>query len=235
MKTLSTLLLLAAMLGCDPQQSGTQVNNTIPAGPGGPATAPVDPPLPGAKISLTRNFYFVFDDSGSMSANYGNSTRIQSAKTAAETFAKNAPIDANLGLCYLNLGETVALGPNTRNAFIKSVREATTRGGTPLGQWIRHGVERLVHQRKMQLGYGEFRLVVVTDGEADSSSDMEDAVRYAARMKIPIYTIGVATGRHSLADSSLSFTEAKNPEQLKTALLETLAEANSFDSTDFHK
>ena len=191
--------------------------------------------------SLTRNFYFIFDGSGSMGdmpagAEGSFKNKLEGAKWAVKEFMKNVPSGVNLGLYvfdYQGRRETLALGPDNRNKFLRAVEEIKHGGGTPLYEAITFGADQLVKQYKQQLGYGEYRLIVVTDGIADH---MTSAARYAHRFGMPIYTIGLFIGEdHPLRQYSMSYRAADSFEDLARALEETVAELPSFDITEFQE
>ena len=55
---------------------------------------------------------------------------------------------------------------NGLNGAIDSI---TSQGGTPLGEYMKQGADALLDARKKQFGYGTYRLLVVTDGEANDA------------------------------------------------------------------
>jgi hypothetical protein len=193
---------------------------------------------------LTRNFYFIFDGSGSMSEpltkqcrgdkRFGS--RIEGAKWAVEQFLPLVPSDVNLGLWVFDAhgnSERLPLSPDARASFLAAVKKVRAGGRTPLSESIEQGVDRLVQQREKQLGYGEFRLVVVTDGEA-TGRPLPQAVTYARDRRIPVYTIGLCLSTdHELRKSSVSYRPADSIEALQLGLEETLAETNMFDPQTF--
>jgi Ca-activated chloride channel homolog len=201
-------------------------------------------PTPSGEAPLTRNFYFIFDGSGSMSESLNKQckgdkrfgSRLEGAKWAVEQFLPLMPPDANLGLWVFDSygnSERVALGPDNRARFLSEVQKTRAGGRTPLTESIEQGVNRLAQQRDKQLGYGEFRLVVVTDGEA-TGRPLPQAVAYARERRIPIYTIGLCIGAdHELRKYSVSYRAADSIEALKRGLEETLAETNVFDPQTF--
>jgi Ca-activated chloride channel family protein len=196
------------------------------------------------EASLTRNFYFILDGSGSMAEALNKqcrgdkrfSSRLEGAKWAIEQFLPLVPPDANLGLWVFDSygnSERVSLGPDNRAQFLTAVQKTKAGGKTPLTESIDHGVNRLVQQRDKQLGYGEFRLIVVTDGEA-TGRPLPQAVAYSRERRIPIYTIGLCIGAdHELRKYSVSYRAADSIEALKLGLEETLAETNVFDPQTF--
>jgi Ca-activated chloride channel family protein len=186
--------------------------------------------------STTRNFYFIFDGSGSMDGDCGGVRKIDGAKEAVRKFLAQVPSDVNLGLYSFNeqgSQEFVPLGPDNRAKFLEAFSQFQPDNNTPLVGAIKVGVDKLVEQYKQQLGYGEFRLIVVTDGEA-TDGNVEDATLYAAKYGIPIYTIGLCIGdNHPLRIYSLSYRAANNPQDLAKALEQATAEASDFNPTDF--
>jgi Ca-activated chloride channel family protein len=196
------------------------------------------------EASLTRNFYFIFDGSGSMSESLTKqckgdkrfASRLDGAKWAVEQFLPLVPPDVNLGLWVFDTNgnsERVSLGPNSRAQFLVAVQRIRAGGRTPLTESIEQGVNQLVQQRDKQLGYGEFRLIVVTDGEA-TGRPLPQAVAYARERRIPIYTIGLClSAEHELRKSSVSYRAADSIKALQHGLEETLAETNMFDPQMF--
>ena len=196
------------------------------------------------EASLARNFYFIFDGSGSMSESLTKqckgdkrfSSRLEGAKWAVEQFLPLVPRDVNLGLWVFDTkgnSERVALGTDSRGPFLVEVKKIRAGGKTPLTESIEQGVNRLARQRDKQLGYGEFRLIVVTDGEA-TGRPLPQAVAYARERRVPIYTIGLCLSTdHALRKSSVSYRPADSIEALKLGLEETLAETIMFDPQTF--
>jgi uncharacterized protein with von Willebrand factor type A (vWA) domain len=163
-------------------------------------------------------------------------SRLEGAKWAVEQFIPLVPSDVNLGLWIFDANgnsERLPLGPESRAQFLTAVQKTRAGGRTPLTESIEQGVNRLVQQRDRQLGYGEFRLVVVTDGEATGRS-LPQAVAYARERRIPIYTIGLCIGaQHELRKYSVSYRAADSIEALRRGLEETLAETSVFDPQTF--
>jgi Ca-activated chloride channel family protein len=245
------VLLLAVVVG------GCEDTSTPPAPPTPPPAA-VSPAAPSetapaaARVgdegvaSLARSFYFVLDGSGSMaenpamkcngSASSQFSSKIDGARWAIREFLQKVPPADLVGL-YVFDGqgqrEVVPLATNNREAFLAAVDRVRVNGGTPLAEAIIAGVDRLVAQRRRQLGYGEFRLVVVTDGEA-TGRRLDDGTSYALANRIPIYTIGFCVGSsHTLFRSSVAYRAANSAEEVKRGLEETLGELEHFDMKAF--
>ena len=204
---------------------------------------PIDGTSAMSEASLKRNFYFIFDGSGSMDERPGGEckgdqrfqSKLKGAKWAVQEFMKKVPEDINIGLyvfdAYHGRREVVSLGTDNRQEFISAVNTIRPGGLTPLAGAIRFAADQLVSQYKKQLGYGEYRIVVITDGIADY---IPDAVIYAAKRSIPIYAIGLCIGdKHPLRRYALSYRAADNFGDLAKGLDETLSEAEVFDQTEF--
>lgn len=202
------------------------------------AVAPTEASAQG-EVSLTRNFYFIFDGSSSMNDKCKGASdrfrnKIEGARWAVQEFMRKVPDDVNLGLYIFDRKgrrEAVRLGPSTRQTFLDAIGGVDAWYGTPLAESMRFGVDRLVEQYGKQLGYGEFRLIVVTDGLADG---LAEAAQYATRKGIPIYAIGLCIDAdHPLRRYALSYREANSYEDLAKGLEETLSETEAFDSSAF--
>ncbi|MGA1868447.1 MAG: vWA domain-containing protein [bacterium] len=204
---------------------------------------PIDESLVTSEASLTRNFYFIFDGSGSMQDAPGGACRgdqrfgskLEGAKWAVQEFMKKVPDTINIALyvfdTYYGRREVVPLGTNNRQEFIRAVNTIRPGGMTPLADAIKFATDQLVSQYKKQLGYGEYRIVVITDGIAE---DIPEAVIYSAKRGMPIYAIGLCIGDdHPLRRYALSYRAADNFADLAKGLEETLAESEVFDPTEF--
>jgi len=246
-KFIYLLPALCLLTGCAEQSGRPTPQPTGPTPASAPAAAEIKAEVSlddvvGGEVSLARNFYFIFDGSGSMSdrppraGDQSFSSKLEGAKWAVDKFMEHVPNDVNFGLWIFDRNgsrETVALGPGTREDFLAAIRRSRAGGGTPLAEAIRSGVDQLVARYKRQLGYGEYRLVVVTDGQADG---IPSAAAYAEKFGMPIYTIGFCVGEdHPLRAFSISYRTANSAEDLKQGLEEAVAESETFDPTVFEE
>jgi uncharacterized protein YegL len=192
---------------------------------------------------LVRNYYMVLDASGSMGnrACSGDLTKMEAAKNALLTFAQGFPADANLGLVVFDragVNEALPIGPGNRDQFGALVAAVRPNGGTPLKSAIELAYRGLTGQARKQFGYGEYHLVIVTDGEADTGQDPGPIVnRMLQESPVVIHTIGFCIGtNHSLNQPGRTlYQAADNPEQLRQQLSDVLAEAPAFSVTKFSK
>ncbi len=193
------------------------------------------------EVSLARNFYFVFDGSGSMDEQCAGLRKMDGAVEAVSKFINKIPDDAHIGLAVFDnnmpsheFREALPLQADSKQAFMDEVVSIIPGGGTPLGECIQFGVDALVEQYKKQLGYGEFRLIVVTDGMSNGTVNIPEAAAYALQYRIPIYAIGLCMEEdHELRAYAMSYRDADNYEDLTKALEETVAETEHFDVENF--
>ena len=105
---------------------------------------------------------------------------MDAAKEALLIFARQFPTNANLGLAVFDgsgLSERLPLGPLDLQRLTGEVGAIRADGGTPLLNALDLGYRALTEQGRRQLGYGEYHLVVDTDGEANQGQDPSPMVR----------------------------------------------------------
>jgi hypothetical protein len=195
-----------------------------------------------AENLTARNFLLVFDGSGSMQESEcaGANRKIDVAKRAVTAWSKSVPVDANLGLyAFCAQGTlTLPLTSGNRDKFMQTVNRIEAGGKTPLAEAVLSAYNSFTDQGRRQLGYGEYTIVVVTDGIANSPSQLQEAVdMILAKTPINIYSIGFCIdSRHSLNQPGRTlYKSADNPEQLQKGLQEVLAESEAFDEREFKK
>ncbi len=201
------------------------------------AIVPFD--IPG-EVSLARNFYFLFDCSGSMGEKCSGKEKIVGAKEAMLRFLKNIPADANIGLIAfgvdsdLGCKEILILGKNDYATIEKAISTLEPTGRTPLAKAISLGTDRLVNQYKKQLGYGEYRLIIISDGNNTDGDMVKSCKNLSHYGFISLYSIGLCMDTdNALKSFALSSRDASNYEELEKALVETAAETDTFDSSVF--
>ncbi len=238
------------LAGCNPQQAPGA--GTTPAEPNdrSPATAAplyalqaTDnswPALEGmdtlADNLLAENYYIVFDGSGSMAGEdcTDGRSKMEEAKFAVSQFLNRIPAEANVGLFVFDMAgisERAPLGPTPRPALVKIINDSQAGGGTPLSAGIEQGYRALLAQGQRQLGYGQYNLVVVTDGEASPGFDPAGVVGHVlAQSPVNLHTIGFCIGTdHSLNQTGRTFYKAADdPKSLAQGLEAVLAEVPDF-------
>lgn len=190
-----------------------------------------------ADTLIQKNYVMIFDGSGSMSGKRcsGERTKSEVAKEAVADWAKSVPADARLGLVAFDasgFSVRLQLGQDTPQQFIEKVEVIMPNGGTPLAKSVRVAYEMLTEQARKQLGYGEYHIVIVTDGVADKPQQLTQTVnKVLRRSPIMISTIGFCIAdTHSLHQPGrIIYKAADNPEALRQGLQDVLAESESFD------
>jgi len=209
---------------------------------------PAWPPAKDDSVTLAadlfaRNYYVVLDASGSMNDKgcSGNVTKIAAAKEALQAFVDTLPAAANLGLQVFDgrgINEWLPLGLNNRPEFKRQLATVRANASTPLRGAITGAYGKLLAQGARQLGYGEYHLVIVTDGHADQGHDPTGIVNtILSESPVVVQTIGFCIGsKHALNQAGRTmYKEANNVEDLRQGLADVLAEAPQFTVTEFKK
>lgn len=184
---------------------------------------------------LRKNYLVVFDGSGSMSGE-----RIRIAKKAAKAFTQKVTNDDLLGLvAFDNTGTSVRvpLKANNKANFSAQIDQIVDGGGTPLNSAIFEAYKIVREQGARQRGYGEYHIIVITDGEANSGEDPRNLVQEIVKFSpVNIHTIGFQfSGSHSLNQAGItSYYQADNYDELMKSFSSILAESTSFDDVNFN-
>lgn len=185
------------------------------------------------KNAGAKNYYIIFDGSGSMAGE-----KIEIAKKAFVRFIKSIPDKSNIGLTSFDANgfhERAPLG-SPKNKIIEEVNKIRAGGNTPLGGCIEIAYQKLGLQAKKQMGYGEYTLIILTDGQATDGSKMGEAVDLILKeTPIAIHTIGlkIGTGHALNQPGRIYYKAAENSEELSKGLESVLAETENFTVTDF--
>lgn len=218
-----------------------------PASYGAKATRDTWPPLSEGRTATATdltaaNYYIVLDGSGSMQEHKcaGGSSKMAVAKSTLSTFIYSIPAGANVGLLAFDadgIRERSPLATGNREQVIRALNDVRAEGGTPLLSAMSQGYEQLTAKAREQLGYGEYHLVVVTDGKPDPQSEDPSPLvrRMLSESPVMLHTIGFCIGdKHVLNQPGRTFyTDAQSPTDLARGLESVLAEAPSFDVKSF--
>jgi Ca-activated chloride channel family protein len=199
------------------------------------ASAGVDP-----ASAIRRNYYVVFDASGSMLETRCSDpeNKITVAKRALAEFAGKLPPDVNFGLSVFDgsgIRELLPLAPIAADAVATAIAPIRAGGATPLVASMRRAAQALTEQGRRQFGYGEFHLVVVTDGESTDGSPGTVVDEVLASSPIVLHTVGFCIGsNHSLNQpGKVVYRPADNPAELAKGLADVLAESPAFAASSF--
>ena len=178
------------------------------------------------------NVVIVLDASGSMNETLAGTrmTKITAAKSALKTVLQQVPASTHIGLLVFsakNLTDdwVYPLGPRSDEELLRAIERPLPRGDTPLGRYLKKGADRLLEERTKQFGYGTYRLLVVTDGEAQDRDKVDRFTPEIVARGITVDVIGVGMSRdHTLATKVHSYRRANDPAALNRAVAEVLAE-----------
>lgn len=129
-----------------------------------------------ASVSLADdNIVIVFDNSGSMGEymRTAKATRMKVAQDALVSVLSKVPDTTNVGIITFD-GWIYDLGKVDRPKLEAAIRGCRPNGGTPLFEYIKKGADRLLEERAKKLNVGYYKLLVVTDGEAQDTSLNQD-------------------------------------------------------------
>jgi uncharacterized protein YegL len=180
------------------------------------------------------NVVIVLDASGSMRERMPDSplTRMDAAKAALKDVLAKVPLSTQVGLLQFSAADVTQdwiypLGPRNEQALLQAIDRPNPGRGTPLGAFLKKAADRLLEERALQFGYGTYRLLVVTDGEASDRHLVDKYIPDIISRGIIVDVIGVDMRTdHALARQAHSYRRANDPESLRTAVSEVFAEVS---------
>ncbi len=170
----------------------------------------------------------VVDDSGSMAdrMRFEPVRKMEAAKKALRVVLERLPEDAEVGVLALNRGWLTPIKALDRQQLRRQVNSFRARGGTPLGMRMKEATDSLLEMRKKD-PYGDFRLLVVTDGEASDQAVLDGVLPDIMSRNLVVDVIGVdMQSEHSLATEVTNYRRADDPQSLEAAIAESLAESD---------
>lgn len=180
----------------------------------------------------------VLDASGSMKQKMPgtNQAKMVAAKEALVEVLSNIPQTTHIGLLVFSAADikdhwVYPLGPRNDEQLLPAIQQINPNRGTPLGRYIKIGADRLLEERAKQFGYGTYRLLVVTDGEANDRDLVEQYTPEVLSRGLRVDVIGVAMDRdHTLATKVHTYRRANDAATLKQAIAEVFAEVGGSQS-----
>jgi len=172
----------------------------------------------------------LLDGSGSMADKMrGGAVKMDAAKTAIAQVLNQLPADTEVGLLVFSTLHRdpwiVQFGPKDNADFRAKLSKVRPKGGTPLGEYMKVATDRLLKARSDKLGYGTYRLLVVTDGRAGDAQLVDAFAPQIRSRNITLDVIGVAMDRdHMLKRTASSYRRADDAASLERAVSEVLAE-----------
>lgn len=188
------------------------------------------------KTAVADHIIVVVDASGSMAENLGGRTRMAAARDALKKVIALQPEDVRIGiLVFPSAGWVYPLGSRNLKEINAAIDGIHDGGGTPLGSNIKAGADALLSAKATNHNYGTYRLLIVTDGEAQDGDLVDTYTPDVIGRGITVDVIGVGmSGDHTLATKVHSYRRANDPEALDRAVREVFAEVTtaSTDSAD---
>jgi hypothetical protein len=183
----------------------------------------------------------VVDDSGSMrekmASDRGRSPRMDVAKQALSKVIQQLPDQTSLGVLLMNgargnQGWLVPLSPLDRASTLAKIQNVRPDGGTPLGRSMKVAMDELLATRAKR-PYGDYRMLVVTDGEATDNHALQAYLPDIVSRGILVDVIGVdMKSDHTLAQRTHSYRRANDAASFEKALSEVFAESTNSASGD---
>ncbi len=182
------------------------------------------------------NVVVVVDASGSMAFKMTgtDTTKMDLAKEALSTVLSQVDSNTQIGIVVfgrVNNDWVYPLSLRDDEKLTKAIFSIDTGGGTPLGTYIKKGADALIKQRHAQFGYGTYRLVILTDGEASGGSEQRMMKTYTAEIKrrgIDVDVIGVDMQQDHALKKIVGhrYHSANDPASLLTAAKIVFAEVS---------
>jgi len=185
------------------------------------------------------NVVIVLDGSGSMQdpMDSHGMTKMMAAKEALHSVLSQLTATTHVGLLVFTNNTRqdwlYPLGPQDAQQLGAAIDAIQPGGGTPLGEYIKKGADRLLQQRAKQFGYGSYRLLIVTDGEAQDDRLVDRHAGEIMARGVTIDVIGVKMKKdHTLATKVHSYRRADDSASLTKAIAAVMAEVSAADTSD---
>ena len=180
------------------------------------------------------NVVIVLDASGSMKSPMSGTgmSKIEAAKRALKAVLEKLPQSTHLGLLVFSAKDlrddwVCPLGPRHDETLLPAIDRIEPNQDTPLGRYLKKAADRLLEERAKQFGYGSYRMLVLTDGEAQDQPLVDRYTPEIMARGITLDVIGVAMKQdHTLATKAHSYRRANDPEALARAVREVFAEVS---------
>lgn len=186
--------------------------------------------------NANENIVVLLDTSGSMEQQMksvnGKDYKINVARASLTSALAKLPSDTEIGVLTFD-GWIYNLSPIHQVQLRNAIYNCSVGGGTPLGEYMKKAADALLEHRK-KYHYGKYRLIVVTDGEANDEELVEKYLPDIIYRGIEVNAIGVNMDKtHTLATKVHTYKNANDPNALEKAVLEVFAETKSNDNADF--
>jgi Ca-activated chloride channel homolog len=136
----------------------------------------------------------VTDESGSMSATDVDPSRLEAARSAAETFLDRVPDKLLVGFVGFSTQTNSVIEPTLDRDQVKHALDALRAdGGTATGDALDAAIDRLAARRGKDGKQAPAAIVLLSDGKRTQGSDPLEAAQRAKQLGIPISTVALGT------------------------------------------
>lgn len=140
-------------------------------------------------FSTSQDYIFAIDASSSMLAEDFSPNRLEAAKFAATSFVDIVPKSTQMGVISFSgssiINREIDPDHDKIKEAIKSINIMET-SGTNIGD----AIITSVNQFKSEMNK---TIILLTDGQSNIGTPIEDALRYAKQKRVVIHTLGIAT------------------------------------------
>ncbi len=188
------------------------------------------------------SYVFLVDTSGSMAepmvfkdsdGKKNQSSRMNIAKNSLNEVMKSISEDSNVGILTFN--GWIYSSKFNKEEIAKAINSMEPSGGTPLGEYMKYGADKLLQLRKEGDRGGTYSLIIVTDGEANDSNKVDQFLPEIISRGLVVKAIGLDMAKtHSLATKVNEYTNANDPSALTSSLKKYVAEV-SFEDKDLEE
>lgn len=174
----------------------------------------------------------VTDISRSMSATDVSPTRLEAARSAAESFLEQVPDELRVGLVAFSDSAQTLQTPTTDHAAVASALETLQPiAGTATGA----GLGTALNDLKLRGGDSGARrppaaLVLLSDGSATDGAAADQVAAEAKRLRVPIYTVALGTPDGVIEIQGRTLRVPPDPEALER--IATTSGGQAFEAAD---
>jgi Ca-activated chloride channel family protein len=136
----------------------------------------------------------ITDESGSMSANDVDPSRLAAAASAAEDFLDKSPKSLLVGFIGYSTQTNTVIEPTQDHAQVSAALQSLQAdGGTATGDALNTALDRLDAQRGKDGKRAPAAIVLLSDGKTNQGSDPLAAAQRAKQLGIPVSTVALGT------------------------------------------
>lgn len=178
---------------------------------------------------MAKNVYLILDASSTttQSSCFGYGSKQQVMEAAVFNFVDEMPENTNLGVIRFDSdgpNEIASLAPVDVTFLKQLMSETKAGGGNPVAITISYAYKALQRQAMTQNGYGEYHIVLLTDGGIDNSNELRAATRTITESSpVVLHTYDFCPSSYNELSSmaNVDYKPLLNDENLRNAILGT--------------